>query len=89
MVGAGIARPSSTGNAVQPLRLVPAEMGRAMPAPTVCYCSRSVQGMVIECGYGMGGFFPSAIKAMLVARLASIKVNKKQVNFLFFKFFTS
>ncbi|MCL2619452.1 MAG: hypothetical protein FWD97_00780 [Defluviitaleaceae bacterium] len=34
MVGAGIARPSSTGNAVQPLRLVPAEMGRAMPAPT-------------------------------------------------------
>ncbi|MCL2620209.1 MAG: hypothetical protein FWD97_04655 [Defluviitaleaceae bacterium] len=34
MVGAGIARPTYTDDTVQPQRIVPTEMGRAMPAPT-------------------------------------------------------
>ncbi|MCL2620376.1 MAG: hypothetical protein FWD97_05510 [Defluviitaleaceae bacterium] len=34
-VGAGIARPSPTDDTVQSQRIVPADMGRAMPAPTV------------------------------------------------------
>jgi len=34
VVGAGIARPSSIGNIVRTKPLVPADIGRAMPAPT-------------------------------------------------------
>jgi len=36
MVGASIARPAYTDNTVQSKTIVPAGMGRAMPAPTVC-----------------------------------------------------
>jgi len=34
LVGAGIARPNYADDTVQPRRIVPADMGRAMPAPT-------------------------------------------------------
>jgi len=34
-VGAGIARPTYLGDTVQSQRIVPADIGRAMPAPTV------------------------------------------------------
>jgi len=34
LVGAGIARPTYTDDSVKPQRIVSADMGRAMPAPT-------------------------------------------------------
>ncbi|MCL2620798.1 MAG: hypothetical protein FWD97_07700, partial [Defluviitaleaceae bacterium] len=35
LVGAGIARPMYADDTVQPKIIVPTEMGRAMPAPTI------------------------------------------------------
>jgi len=48
MVGAGIARPNYADDTVQPRRIVPADMGRAMPAPT--YTNKNRQQKT-------GGFF--------------------------------
>jgi len=36
-VGAGIARPTYTGNTIHSKRIVPADMGRAMLAPTIVH----------------------------------------------------
>ncbi|MCL2620771.1 MAG: hypothetical protein FWD97_07560 [Defluviitaleaceae bacterium] len=35
VVGAGIARPTHADDTVQPQTIMPADMGRAMPAPTI------------------------------------------------------